>query len=122
MDYYKIYRSAKNASNADGALLVGEIKNNGAQTTFSDKNHDIAGGSDILFINNSPDYMEYFQMLSLIRRPLAQIRTTHPFLLMMFGAPAVKLPSKMFVIKNAGINASSGLAGVNDQALLGLHV
>lgn len=122
VDYYKIYRSAKNASNATGALLVGEIKNNGAQTTFSDKNENIAGGSEILFINNAPDYMEYFQMLSLIRRPLAQIRTTHPFLLMMFGAPAVKLPSKMFVIKNAGINASSGLTGVNDRALLGLHV
>jgi len=120
--YYKIYRSAVGAASADGALLVGEIANAGATTTFSDKNIKIAGGSDILFINSAPDYMEYFQMLSLIRRPLAQVRTTHPFLLMMFGSPAVKLPTKMFAIRNAGTNSSSGLNNVNDQALLGLHV
>ena len=122
VSYYKIYRSAKDASDANGALLVGEIASAGANTTFSDKNFKVAGGSDILFINTAPDYMEYFQMLSLIRRPLAQVRTTHPFLLMMFGAPAVKLPSKMFVVSNAGSNTSAGLSGVTDPALLGLHI
>jgi len=39
----------------------------------------------------------------------------------MFGAPAVKLPSKMFVVKNAGVNASSGLSGLSDPILLGLN-
>jgi len=43
-------------------------------------------------------------------------------LLMMFGAPAVKLPQKMFVVKNAGVNASSGLQSVSDTSLLGLHI
>lgn len=120
--FYKIYRSAKDAANADGALLVGEIANGGATTVFEDFNAKIPGSSEILFINNAPDYMEYFQMLSLIRRPLAQVRTTHPFLLMMFGAPAVKLPSKMFVVNNAGVNTSSGLSSVTDPQLLGLHI
>ena len=119
--FYKIYRSAKDAANADGALLVGEAKNDGANTVFEDFNANIPGSSEIVFINNAPDYMEYFQMLSLIRRPLAQVRTTHPFLLMMFGAPAVKLPSKMFVVSNAGSNASSGLSSISDSILLGLH-
>jgi hypothetical protein len=41
---------------------------------------------------------------------------------MMFGAPAVKLPTKMFVIKNAGVNASSGLSAITDPQLLGLHI
>lgn len=120
--FYKIYRSAKDAANADGALLVGEIANAGLNTVFTDHNDNVAGGSEILFINNAPDYMEYFQMLSLIRRPLAQVKTTHPFLLMMFGAPAVKLPSKMFVVKNAGSNASSGLSAITDPALIGLQL
>jgi hypothetical protein len=119
--FYKIYRSAKDAANADGALLVGEIANAGANTVFNDLNAKVAGSSDIVFINSAPDYMEYFQMLSLIRRPLAQVRTTHPFLLMMFGAPAVKLPSKMFVVSNAGVNTSSGISSITDSILLGLH-
>lgn len=119
--YYKVYRSAKDAANANGALLVGEIANNGLTTVFEDLNAKIPGSSEIIFVNNAPDYMEYFQMLSLIRRPLAQVRTTHPFLLMMFGAPAVKLPSKMFVVSNAGVNTSSGLSSITDSLLLGLH-
>jgi hypothetical protein len=119
--FYKIYRSAKDASDANGAKLVGEVACAGATTTFEDFNNTIPGTSDIVFINNAPDYMEYFQMLSLVRRPLAQVNTSYPFLLMMFGAPAVKLPSKMFVVRNAGANESSGLIGVLDGSLIGLH-
>ena len=120
--FYRIYRSKKDAANADGALLVAEITNAGANTVFNDLNAKIAGSSEIVFVNSAPDYMEYFQMLSLIRRPLAQIKTTHPFLLMMFGAPAVKLPSKMFVVENAGSNTSAGLTSINDAALIGLQL
>lgn len=109
VDHYRIYRSAPDAANADGALLVGEIRNNNGSTPFIDNNENIAGGSDILLVNNSADHMVYYQMLSLIRRPLAQVRSTFPFMLMMFGAPAVKLPSKMWAIKNAGINPAQGL-------------
>ena len=121
VDFYRVYRSAIGATTGDGALLVSEVANAGANTAFVDTNADIAGTSPILLINNAPDYMCYYQMLSLIRRPLAQVNTTHPFLLMMFGAPAVKLPSKMFLIKNAGTNASSGLDAISDSLLLGLH-
>jgi len=119
--FYQIYRSAKDAANANGALLVGEVKNNGLTTVFEDFNAKVPGTSEIVFVNSAPDYMEYFQMLSLVRRPLAQIKTTYPFLLMMFGAPAVKLPTKMFVVNNAGSTESSGLSSITDSILLGLH-
>ena len=119
--YYKVYRSAKDAPNADGALLIGEFKCDGANTTIIDRNFNVPGASEVLFVNSAPDYMEYFQLLSLIRRPLAQINTSYPFLLMMFGAPAVKLPSKMYVLRNCGVSASAGLGSISDSLMLGLH-
>jgi plastocyanin len=119
--YLRVYRSAKNATSADGALLIDEVKVTAQDTVIIDNNENIPGASEILFLNFSPDYMCYYQMLSLVRRPLAQVDTNFPFLLMMFGAPAVKLPTKMFVVKNAGVNASSGLSAITDPQLLGLH-
>ena len=120
--YLRVYRSAKNATSADGALLIDEVKVTAQDTVITDNNENIPGASEILFLNFSPDYMCYYQMLSLVRRPLAQVDTNFPFLLMMFGAPAVKLPTKMFVVKNAGVNASSGLSAITDPQLLGLHI
>lgn len=122
VDYYRIYRSKKNATDANGSLFLTEVKNAGANTIVEDLNFSIPGTSEMLLINNAPDYMEYFQMLSLVRRPLAQVSTSYPFLLMMFGAPAVKLPSKMFVVKNVGSNESVGLSGILDPSLIGLHI
>lgn len=118
--YYKVYRSALDAADANGSLLIGEFKNDGANTTIIDRNFNIPGTSEALFVNLAPDHMEYFQLLSLIRRPLAQVTTSYPFLLMMFGAPAVKLPTKMFSLSNCGVNASEGLSGISDPVMLGL--
>lgn len=119
--YLRIYRSAKGAANANGALLIDEVAVSAEDTVITDNNVNIPGSSDILFLNFSPDYMCYYQMLSLVRRPLAQVSTTFPFLLMMFGAPAVKLPTKLFVARNAGVNTSAGLDSVSDPVLLGLN-
>ncbi len=53
--------------------------------------------------------------MDLIRRPLAETSTVKPFLLMLFGAPLVKLPKKMFVLEQAGFTETSGLGvdGIN---------
>lgn len=120
--YLRVYRSAKDAADANGALLIDEVAVSAQDTVITDNNVNIPGSSDILFLNFSPDYMCYYQMLSLVRRPLAQVSTTFPFLLMMFGAPAVKLPTKMFVARNAGVNTSAGLDSVSDPVLLGLNL
>lgn len=109
VSHYRIYRSAPDAGTADGAQFVGEIANAGANTVFEDLNARVAGGSEIIFINNRPDHLTYFQMMSLVRRPLAQVRASYPFMLMMFGAPAVLNPTKMWVVKNAGSNPAQGL-------------
>ena len=102
VDYFRIYRSAKDAGTANGALLIAEVARAGANTVFNDDNNNIPNTSDVLMINNSPEYNCYYQLLSLTRRPLAQTSTSLPFLLMMFGAPAVKLPSKQYLIQNVG--------------------
>jgi plastocyanin len=109
ISHYRIYRSAPGAANGDGALFVGEVKLAGVNTTFVDNNERVAGGSEIVIINNRPDHMTYFQMMSLVRRPLAQVRASYPFMLMMFGAPAVLNPTKMWVVKNAGTNPAQGI-------------
>lgn len=102
IDHFRIYRSTKTASNANGSLLIKEVARAGANTVFTDNNDNIPDTSDVLLINNSPEYNCYYQLLSLTRRPLAQTSTSLPFLLMMFGAPAVKLPTKQFLISNVG--------------------
>lgn len=107
ISYFKIYRSKKNAVDANGALMVGEVKRTGANTTFIDFNARIAGASDAILINNSADHLCWYQLSSLIRRPLAQTDTSMPFLLMLFGALAVKLPSKMHIIENIGTRDAS---------------
>tara|TARA_Y100001973_G_scaffold2186_1_gene3246 strand:- start:4207 stop:5589 length:1383 start_codon:yes stop_codon:yes gene_type:complete len=102
VSHFRIYRSAVDATDANKALLIREIARSGNVTTFIDRNEKIGGTSDVLVINNSPEYNCYYQMLSLTRRQLAQTSTSLPFLLMMFGAPAVKLPSKQYIISNVG--------------------
>jgi len=112
ISYFKIYRSKLDAANANGALLIGEAKRTGANTTFTDFNARTPGASDAILINTSPDHLCWYQLSSLIRRPLAQTDTSMPFLLMLFGALAVKLPSKMHLIENIGTRdaSASGLA------------
>jgi hypothetical protein len=103
VDFFRIYRSTKTASDANGSLLVAEVKNTaGVPVVFDDDNNNIPDASEVLMINNSPEYNCYYQLLSLTRRPLAQASTSLPFLLMMFGAPAVKLPTKQYLITNVG--------------------
>ena len=48
--------------------------------------------------------MEFVRLLDFIRRPLAETASVKPFLLMLFGSPIVKVPSKMMLIENVGSN------------------
>lgn len=112
--FYKIYRSAK-ASTA-GAVdfatckLIGEIRNaSGAPTAFVDSNDVIAGTSKIVIVQHDPQVMEFVRLLDFFRRPLAEVATSKPFLLMLFGSPIVKVPNKCFVLQNAGVTETTGM-------------
>jgi hypothetical protein len=48
--------------------------------------------------------------MDFMRKDLAQVSTTKPFLLMLFGSLMVKTPNKFWVVRNAGTNNASGVA------------
>ena len=56
-----------------------------------------------------PDVLEFARLLDFFRRPLAEVATSKPFLLMLSGSPIVKVPSKMWVLQNAGVTETSGM-------------
>jgi len=112
--FYKIYRSDKAATS--GAVdfatcrLIGEIANaSGAPTAFVDHNLVIPNTSKVVFVQHDPTVLEFVRLLDFFRRPLAEVATSKPFLLMLFGSPIVKVPSKCFVLKNAGVTATSSM-------------
>ena len=100
--YIRLYRST------GGGTTVRKIKevklNYGVATTdIFDLNEDLPGTSKIVFLEHSPDIFEFARLLDFFRRPLAEVATSKPFLLMLFGSPIVKVPSKCWVIKNAAV-------------------
>ena len=105
VDFFRVYRSDKNGA-ATTCKLIGQIAADGANTVkFRDHNQKVPGTSDIVMVKHSPDVMRFARLLDFIRRPLAEVKTTRPFLLMLFGAPIVSVPSKCHVIKNVGLTA-----------------
>lgn len=105
VDFFRIYRSAKNGA-ASTCKLIGSVAANAAvAVVFTDANQNIPGTSSIVMVKHSPDVMRFARLLDFIRRPLAEVKTTRPFLLMLFGAPIVSVPSKCHIINNVGLTA-----------------
>ena len=107
--YFKIYRSDKNGT-ADTCSFIGEVKQaSQGNTTFTDLNQRRTNTSKIVFVQHDPQVMEFVRLLDFFRRPLAEVQTSKPFLLMLFGSPVVKVPSKCWVLQNAGVTATSSM-------------
>lgn len=106
--YYRVFRSAADGTLANSDFL-GEFPANdlggSSATLLIDKNADLPGTSSVYILQNTPDVMCWAQLLDFTRRPLAQISTTIPFLLMLFGALFVKVPTKNWVLTNAALTA-----------------
>ena len=111
-DYLRIYRSTKGGA-ASTCKLIDEIPVNtdGAhsKTAWTDLNEWLPGTSCILLLQMSSDTIEFVRLLDFIRRPLPVPKTVNTFLLMLFGAPIVKVPTKGWLIKNAGVPAPTDL-------------
>lgn len=108
--YYRFYRSRKDGTFATAEMLWEQAYVAGVDTAFVDINAKKPGSSKILAIQHSPEIVEWVQLLDFLRRPLAEVETTKPFLLMLFGAPIVKVPTKCWVLDNARPN-SVGIRG-----------
>jgi len=105
--YYRVYRSAADDTTGARTHMVDVARNLNAdgtpagKTTITDLNEFRPGTAPVYLLQMTPDVMYWAQLLDFIRRPLAQVTTTVPFLLMLFGALHVKVPTKCWVIGNA---------------------
>lgn len=104
--YYRVYRSPVDGG-AGTETFMGQYPVNslgtGTNTLITDLNDDRPKTNTIYILQLTPDVMYWAQLLDFMRRPLAQVKTTIPFLLMLFGALHVKVPTKCFALKNAGL-------------------
>jgi len=112
---YRIYRTAKAVSaeavNLDSLKFIMEVSASQLEgNTFADYNHFMYGCSHIVFANHDPGQMAFAKLMDFMRKDLAQVSTTRPFLLMLFGSLMVKTPNKFWVVRNAGVNNASGVA------------
>jgi len=107
--YYRIYRTSGNGADSSYRLIA-EVPAvpEGNPTLFVDlddgNNGQKYGCSPIVFAQHDPQVMEFVRLLDFIRRPLAETASIKPFLLMLFGSPIVKVPSKMFLLDNCGVS------------------
>jgi hypothetical protein len=108
--YYNIFRAAvassETAAPSDSRkyFFCGRVARNlDGDTVIVDRNLTRPNTSPIVIIQNRPDVLEWREFLSTTMRPITLSRTTlEQFLLMMFGALKVSVPTKMFLIKNVG--------------------
>jgi len=112
---YRLYRTAKassaNAVNTDTLKFLMEVSASQLEgNNFADVNHFQYGCSHIVFANHDPGQMAFAKLMDFMRKDLAQVSTTKPFLLMLFGSLMVKTPNKFWVVRNAGTNNASGVA------------
>lgn len=112
---YKIYRTAKAASaeavNLDTLKFIMEVSASSMEgNTFADYNHFMYGCSHIVFANHDPGQMAFAKLMDFMRKDLAQVSTTRPFLLLLFGSLMVKTPNKFWVVRNAGVNDAGGVS------------
>ncbi len=112
--YYRIYRSAADGDASTLKLIkeipAARVAGAAAATAVVDHNDGADGQkydcSPIMFVQHDPQVLQFVRLLDFIRRPLAETASIRPFLLMMFGSPIVKVPSKMFLLNNAGISST----------------
>jgi len=103
-DYVRIYRCKGNLSDAQclrQAQLIGEVKTAEiVAAPWFDAGFERNDCSSVLISQMDPQCIEFARLLDFIRRPLANVGAAQQFLLMMFGAPSVKVARKNFVLRN----------------------
>ncbi len=99
---YKIYRSQKDGVNTDLRLME-TITYTASPQTHIDLNTNLPGCSNGYLLTLDPTYdaIEWFQFLPLMKFELYPTNAAvYPFLMMLFGALAVKKPTQHIRIKN----------------------
>ena len=97
---YKVYRSDKDGAASTCKFAFSVACTTGVATSITDLNTVRNACSPVLFVNHKSEFMSFAQLLDTFRRPLAEVETTKPFVIMRFGALVVKVPSKMWLLEN----------------------
>ena len=99
--YYRVYRSDKDGA-AGTCTFIMNVKKTVGTTSIVDTNAVRTKTSKIFVAQHDPSVFQFVRLLDFLRRPLAEVDTQRPFLLMLFGSPIVKVPSKLSMIRNVG--------------------
>lgn len=104
-DYYRVYRTEVAASalavDLDSAKLIGEFPAaEMVAAAFIDQGVERLDCGRVLIASMDQRVMEFARLLDFLRRPLAETGAAKQFLLMLFGSPVVKVPTKNFVLRN----------------------
>lgn len=104
--YYRVFRTEKNGTAFD---YIGQFARdpagNATQTTWTDLNLRRPFKRPIFIGQFDAETLYWCQLMDIVRRPLAQVQTTIPFLIYLMGALFVKQPKKWALIENAAIKA-----------------
>jgi len=100
---YRLYRSKKGATDATDARLIGTYAYTASPMNVVDYNADLPGCSSayVLTMDEVYDAIEWFQFLPLMKFDLYPTSSAvYPFLMLLFGALALKKPKQHVRIKN----------------------
>jgi len=107
---YKIYRSKKNAADATDCRYMKTVTYTGAAQNLYDTNSDLPGTSSVYLLNMDPNYdaIEWNQFLPAMKFQLyPNSSAVYPFLVLLFGALAVKKEEQCVRIRNVGYSGLS---------------
>lgn len=107
--YYRIYRTPKGGAASTAQYLYSiayDPTTNPGVITITDTNATRPNTGRVLFLTMTEDHLAFYKLLPMARIPLAKVSLTTPFAIFMSGAPAVKLPTKFFILKNCGVGAA----------------
>lgn len=97
----KIYRSKVGGASTD-MLLIDTVAYTGTGQTYTDKNANLPGASDVYLLNMNPNSraISWQQLLPLMKLPLAITGPSIPFLLMIYGYLRVTKPKQHVRLSN----------------------
>lgn len=100
---FKVYRSEKGASDGSDARYAFTVTRTTSPQDVDDLNTDLPGCSDVFLFTMAPVYdaIEWFQFLPAMKFELYPTNAAvYPFLMLLFGALALKKPVQHIRIKN----------------------
>lgn len=98
--YVSIYRQGYETSQFYLIDRVPASKIEGQTLTYLDKNETIPETADVFVGEMNPAVIHLFELLPMMRLPLAQINATITFSILWYGALALRAPKKWVRIKN----------------------